>query len=312
MLSPTRAIAVAVAVALACVQAAAAKPVTRTYSSGNLNVAIEDAVSLGPAVILGLTSVELPIADHGTIVDANLRLRMGHARDTYPVLHGIFLDAPGEDGFVFLSTVMADFGSGPADCSGTPGVLDDEATTPLLGASPPFVGPYRPEAPLSGLDGLDIAGTWELGFWDLVPSTPGSLYCFELEITYEPPPTDLSLHGADTPDPVRAGQSLRYTLTARNDGPSPATGVTVVDRLPAGAAFVSAQSTQGECARTGRRLTCDVGELASGASARVTVVVRAPRKPGRIVSTATVSSDVEDTDAADNRVQLRTTVRKAT
>ena len=51
------------------------------------------------------------------------------------------------------------------------------------------------------------------------------------------PTTDLSIVKTGPPV-VAAGGQLTYTLTARNDGPSAATGVTVTDQLPAGMTYV--------------------------------------------------------------------------
>ena len=53
------------------------------------------------------------------------------------------------------------------------------------------------------------------------------------------PPADLALTKAASPDPVLAGNKLTYTLTITNSGPSAATGVTLIDTLPAGVTFVS-------------------------------------------------------------------------
>ena len=51
---------------------------------------------------------------------------------------------------------------------------------------------------------------------------------------------DLSITKSDSPDPVRAGENLVYTLVVRNNGPSAATVVTVTDQLPSDVTFVSA------------------------------------------------------------------------
>ena len=42
---------------------------------------------------------------------------------------------------------------------------------------------------------------------------------------------DLRITKSDTPDPVFAGQSLRYDIVVTNDGPAAAFNVTVVDTL---------------------------------------------------------------------------------
>jgi hypothetical protein len=140
-------------------------------------------------------------------------------------LHGFSLAAPGEDGpSVWVSSVIAEFGSGAPDCGGTLGVIDDEAATPLAGATPPFTGSYRGENPLSELDGAALNGAWSLFFIDVQPSSPGAIRCWELEITYEPAAIDLSLRAADTPDPVRpgSGSSTRSPPATRDLAPRPA------------------------------------------------------------------------------------------
>ena len=42
-----------------------------------------------------------------------------------------------------------------------------------------------------------------------------------------PPSADLQLSIVDAPDPVEAGNYITYTLTAHNDGPDAAAGVSV-------------------------------------------------------------------------------------
>ncbi len=72
------------AAALAVPLGAQAAPVTKVYSSGNLNVADGGrGAGSGAARVRdpGLTSVELPVADIGTVLDVNLRLRMNHVTD---------------------------------------------------------------------------------------------------------------------------------------------------------------------------------------------------------------------------------------
>ncbi len=53
---------------------------------------------------------------------------------------------------------------------------------------------------------------------------------------------DLAITKGDSPDPVRFGEALTYTLLVTNNGPQDATGVMVVDTLPAGVTFVSASA----------------------------------------------------------------------
>jgi uncharacterized repeat protein (TIGR01451 family) len=124
------------------------------------------------------------------------------------------------------------------------------------------------------------------------------------------PAADLSLTKSDSPDPVLAGQTLAYTLTARNHGPSTATGVTVVDNLPAGADFESATSNQGFCTRSLATVTCNVGDLASDATVIVTIRVR-PQAEGAITNTASAQASETDPDTNNNGASESTTVTAA-
>ena len=64
---------------------------------------------------------------------------------------------------------------------------------------------------------------------------------------------DLAIVKSGSPDPVDAGKSLTYTLTATNNGPSDDTGVTVVDTLPPGVSYASSTSTQGGAGDAGQQ-----------------------------------------------------------
>ena len=122
---------------------------------------------------------------------------------------------------------------------------------------------------------------------------------------------DLSLTKSDAPDPVSPGAELTYTLTARNDGPDSSLGVRLIDQLPAGVEFVSAQASQGSCEPpSGAQLECALGNLAAGASATVTIRVR-PESEGTITNRAELSADTTDPDEADNDAEAQTTVQAA-
>lgn len=94
--------------------------------------------------------------------------------------------------------------------------------------------------------------------------------------------------------PVKAGQKIRFTVTATNDGPGTATGVSLRDPLPngiAGAWRVEATSAGVTCSINGRVLECDLGDLEAGQSRSVRVSARtSERKCGRYRNTAEVTA----------------------
>jgi uncharacterized repeat protein (TIGR01451 family) len=117
---------------------------------------------------------------------------------------------------------------------------------------------------------------------------------------------DLALTASDSPDPVSADQVLTYSLSVRNEGPGAALGVAVTDTLPAGVAFESAASSQGDCALSAGKVTCTLGTLDLGSEATVHIMVR-PQAAGLLTNEASVISDLADPNLANNTVTVETT-----
>jgi uncharacterized repeat protein (TIGR01451 family) len=106
------------------------------------------------------------------------------------------------------------------------------------------------------------------------------------------------------PASVNPGQNVVYTVVVTNNGPSPATGVTVSDPTPVGLAF---QSNTNSC---GTPYPCSLGTLNAGQSVTITSTYTVPNNyaSASISNTATVSSAVNDPNLADNSSTASTTV----
>ncbi len=122
-----------------------------------------------------------------------------------------------------------------------------------------------------------------------------------------PTSADLSLTKTASPNPGQAGVSLTYRIIATNNGPAATTNVTITDTLPAGVSFVSATATQGNCNGSGP-VNCNLGGLAVGGSAIVTIVVT-PSASGQITNSATVSASESDFDSTNNTASTTTVIQ---
>jgi uncharacterized repeat protein (TIGR01451 family) len=87
---------------------------------------------------------------------------------------------------------------------------------------------------------------------------------------------------------VFLGSNTTYTITVFNNGPSAANTVKLTDTLAAGMTFVSATPSTGTCVTTANPIVCTIGNMASGATATVTVVETATAA-GAYPNTAVVS-----------------------
>jgi uncharacterized repeat protein (TIGR01451 family) len=127
---------------------------------------------------------------------------------------------------------------------------------------------------------------------------------------------DVSLTKTGTPDPVTAGTNLTYTLTATNHGPSAAAGVLIEEDLPAGVQVVSVTGTGATCnagvpGEPSQPTRCSFGNVASGSSRTMTVVVKVPSDTPAgttLRNDARVSSTTFDNDLSDNLATTTTGV----
>ncbi len=110
------------------------------------------------------------------------------------------------------------------------------------------------------------------------------------------PPAELNVTKSVAPTSVAAGGTLTYTIAVANHSATNATNVLVTDALPANATFLSADTG---CTQSAGVVTCDLGNLAAGASATVTVVVAAGPQ-GPVCNSATVIGELSDVIVTNN------------
>ena len=127
----------------------------------------------------------------------------------------------------------------------------------------------------------------------------------------EPKVVDLAVTKSDSRDPVGAGPQLTYTIVVTNNGPDPATGVTLVDTLPDGVAFVSSVPGAPACTEVSAVVTCSLGGLTSGQSTQVTIVVN--MDPGlldgvSLTNQTTIIANEPDPDTTNNTAAESTIV----
>ena len=106
------------------------------------------------------------------------------------------------------------------------------------------------------------------------------------------PIADLSITKTANVTKVAPGGTINYTIGVANAGPASSTGAVVVDELPEGLTVASATSSAFEgCTFTGRKVTCNAGEIIPSASFEILIVatVGKNRAGSTFVNTATLT-----------------------
>ncbi len=194
-------------------------PSTALYSTGNIAVPILDN-----------TTVDIPIniAATGAVADVNVRVRLNHTFDEDVTLT---LIAPDNTSVILAANRDTaagggdNYGTGANDCSGTPTIFDDAAAQPISAGLPPFSGTFRPESPLSAMNGQTITGTWKLRVNDNANIDTGTVGCVTLEISRQP---FICCGVAGTPvmAPGGPGTITFESYNPPNNTPDPGEGIT--------------------------------------------------------------------------------------
>ena len=121
---------------------------------------------------------------------------------------------------------------------------------------------------------------------------------------------DLAVTETVTPNPAMMRDGLSWTIAVTNNGTADATGVKVLDTLPtSGFSSISASASQGSCgAPASGLITCNLGSLAHGASASVTVN-GIPTVAGTSSNQVSVVGDQPDGQQANNHATQAVTVQ---
>ncbi len=159
------------------------RPNWRVYLDGNGNGVYDNNLQ---TTTVSSTNVPLGIADNSTvfstltvsglinIADLNVQLNLNH---TWDADLDIFLVSPGGTQ-IELTT---DNGGSDDNYIGT--IFDDSAPTSITTGIAPFNGRFRPESPLSVLNGTNPNGVWTLRITDDSGADFGTLNSWSLEIT---------------------------------------------------------------------------------------------------------------------------------
>ena len=108
---------------------------------------------------------------------------------------------------------------------------------------------------------------------------------------------------------VIASSNLTYVIGVTNKGPSwPATQILITDVLPPGVGVVTGYVSQGSASNVSGVVIADIGTLAVGAGAALTLVVSTAPTATTITNTATVSTFEVDNNLANNTNSAITTV----
>ena len=191
-----------------------------TVSSNNISTAIPD-----------VDSVDIPIdvTQTGALADVNVKLRLNHTFDSDLTLTLIAPDGTPVTLARNRGGSGDNFGGNANDCSGTPTVFDDSAATAIGAGAAPFTGSFKPESPLSDLNGKSIHGTWILRVSDADTPDVGTVGCVTLEMTRSPY-LCCGVVGVPVITSGGAGTIVSESVSPANNAPDP--GETLTVNLP--------------------------------------------------------------------------------
>ena len=268
------------------------------------------------------------INDDGTriVFDSNADLTGGNADGN----REIFLFDTTTDNLKQLTNSTAG-GSGNTSISGDGTRIAFLSTSNLTGGNPNFSlemflfdtaassitqltnssGEYR--SPSISADGTQVAFTSTANLSGTNADQNKEVFLATCSVPPSERPADLLVSKSATPDPVKSGDDLTYTIRVKNLGPGPAINLVMNDPLPLGTTFVSASSSYGSLTTPPSgavgTVSCDASRLARGDTLTVTLVVNVTaRGKSTITNEASVGADPPDPNSSNNSAAVQTRV----
>ena len=159
---------------------------------------------------------------------------------------------------------------------------------------------------LSAFNSVNPNGTWSLYVFDDANGDAGRIDGgWTLNIQTATPivsSADVAVT-ATAPASIVAGSPVSYAITVANHGPATATGVSLSDTLPAGFTLGSVIVSQGSYTTGPGLVTANLGALASGATATVTI---SGTGTANLTNLITVSAAQSDAALANNSFSIVT------
>lgn len=133
------------------------------------------------------------------------------------------------------------------------------------------------------------------------------IYTAAVTVVNPVPTADLSVAMTGPSTSVWEGDSVVYTITARNDGPATADGVVALGQFSAGLAITGVSTSQGTSLQMGGTILISLGSLAPGQVATATITGTAVEE-GTLTNVVTLASTTLDANATNNATSITTPI----
>lgn len=127
-----------------------------------------------------------------------------------------------------------------------------------------------------------------------------------------PPAVDMAITEEDSPDPIRPGDNLTYTLNITNNGPANAVNVLVTDTLPVDVTYMTSHPYPSTCIIPKPSIpliSCDLISIEANTSSQVDIIVNVKiTASGLLINQSYVSASNQELNSGNNFAQVVTTI----